>query len=65
MINVCLQSVFVSYFIWVFLSNVLFFITIKYSENSMKMIVMIRTIFDAVMFFTLPLLLLMTSGVCI
>lgn len=64
MITVCFESVFIAYFVWMSLTNLLFFVALTYAEGDMKTMVVVRVLFDFIMFLTLPLLLLMTSGVC-
>jgi len=64
MIEVCLSSIYISMIIWVLLSNLLFFVALKRSEGEIKHLIFLKLIFDAIMFITFILLLLMFKGVC-
>ena len=64
MIAVCLPSVYVSIFIWIILSKLLFFLALHNSRGEMETLLQIAALFDIAMFLTLPLLLMMTRGMC-
>jgi len=59
-----MASFYLSYFIHVLLSNVLFFLAIKFADSNMKTLVMVKVFFDMAILLTLPLLMFMTSGIC-
>ena len=64
MIPTCTASVYLSVFIWALLSKVLFFIALNESKGEIETMLQIAIVFDVVMLLTLPLLLMMTKGVC-
>jgi ABC-type transport system involved in cytochrome c biogenesis permease subunit len=64
MIQVCLSSVYLSFFIWILISTLLFFIALRYSKGEIKRILVLTLIVNLIMFFTLVLLLAMSSGMC-
>lgn len=64
MITVCLPSVYVSIFIWIVLSKMLFFIALDNSKGEIETMLQLAAIFDIVMLLSLPLLLMMTKGMC-
>jgi hypothetical protein len=61
---VCLPSVYTSIFIWILLSKILFFVALDNSRGELVTMLQIAVIFDIVMLLSLPLLLMMTRGMC-
>lgn len=64
MIETCVASVYLSIFIWVLLSKILFFIALNNSKGEIETMLQLAILFDVVMLFTLPLLLMMTKNMC-
>lgn len=64
MFPICMQSVYLSIFIWVLLSKILFFVALNNSKGEIETMIQIAAIFDIVMLLSLPLMLFMTKGVC-
>lgn len=61
----CLGSFYLSFFIAYLLHNILFLVGLRYSEGSIKALLTVTVLFDLSILFTLPLLLIMTEGVCV
>ena len=64
MIETCLGSVYLSIFIWALFSKLLFFVSVYESKGNMEFMLKTMIVFDVIMLLTLPLLLMMTKGVC-
>ena len=64
MITTCMPSVYLSVFIWALLSKVLFFIALNNSKGEIETMLQLAVLFDVVVLMTLPLLLMMTRGMC-
>ena len=64
MIATCIQSVYLSVFIWALMSKILFFIALRNSKGEIETMIQIAVLFDIIMLLTLPLLLMMTKGMC-
>lgn len=64
MFPVCFETMYIVYFIWVVLSNMLFLVALGYAEEDRKMLVAVKFAFDMILFFTLPLLMMIVQGVC-
>jgi len=62
--NVCIGSMYLSFFIYLLMKNLLFYLALRYSNGEVKGILFITTIVDGIMLFMFPLLLLMTGGIC-
>ena len=64
MIETCLNSVYLSIFLWVLISKILFFVALSNSKGEIETMLTIAVLFDIVALFTLPLMLKMFAGVC-
>lgn len=64
MIEVCMASFYLTYFLMVASSNLLFLIAVKKSDGDMKALVIAKIGFELLIFFTLPLLMIITKGIC-
>ena len=64
MFEVCVNSLYLMFFIVILLKDCLMFLAIKYSNGKMKDMFGLMLILDLVVFFTIPLLILITRGMC-
>jgi len=64
MITTCIQSVFLSIFIWIAIGKLLLFIALNNSKGEIETMLQLMIVFDIVMFLSLPLLLMMTKNIC-
>ena len=64
MLTVCIGSFYLAFFLQALLSNILFFLSMKYSEGDFKPVIKLKVIFDIIILLTLPLLMVMTQGLC-
>jgi len=62
---VCVGSFYLSYFIMIVLSNILFFISVKHSEGDLKSLVIVKIAFEFIVFMSIPLMMIITQGVCV
>lgn len=62
--EICLKSLYIGLAIWVFLESILLCVGIYYSDGNRKTMILTITAFRIIMWISLPLLLLITSGVC-
>jgi len=60
-----MASFYLSFFIMVVLSNILFFIAVKNSEGDLKSLVAVKIAFEFAVFMSLPLMMIITQGVCV
>lgn len=63
-LTVCIGSFYLVFFIYVLMKNSLMFVALKYSDGKLEDMFKLMILFDLVIFFTLPLLMLMGRGVC-
>lgn len=65
MIEVCQSSFYLTYFIAIVFSNALFFLALKYTNGEVGSLLFTKVIFELIVLFSLPLLMLMTRGMCL
>jgi hypothetical protein len=62
--NTCMGSLYLVFFIYLVMRNLLFYLALRLSKGEVKGILFITSAVDAIMLFMFPILLLMTGGVC-
>lgn len=63
-IEVCQSSFYMTFFIHIVFSSALFFLSLKYSRGEIGSMLFVKIIFDIIVLLSLPLLMLMTRGMC-
>jgi len=64
MLEVCIASFYLSFFIIVLLKSCLLFVALKYSDGNFKELLKLMIIIDMILFFTIPLLMMLSKNVC-
>ena len=64
MLNVCLNSFYLSFLLIILIKDLFIFAGLKYSDGSVSDILKLMLIFDLIILFTLPLLIMLTGGSC-
>jgi len=64
MLEVCIGSFYLSFLIVLAMMSILLFYSIRLSQNNYEHIIILTIIFDVIILMTLPLLMLMTYGIC-
>jgi len=62
--NVCFGSFYLSFFIYVLLRNLLFYLALKYTTGKIEGVLFITTMVDIVFIMFFPIMFLMFGGVC-
>jgi len=62
--NLCMGSLFFSFFIYLVLRNILFYTALKYSKGNIEAVLFLTFIVDLICLFMWPIFLLTTKGVC-
>jgi len=65
LIPICIESFYLMFFIMMLMKDLLIFVAIKYSTGDIKQMTMLMVMFDMIILFTLPLMMLITKGACI
>ncbi len=63
-LEICINSFYMVFFIVILLKDSLMFVALKYSDGNLEDMFKLMVLFDLIVFFTMPLLIMIGRGVC-
>lgn len=63
-LTTCVGSFYLSFLLAMLLKDGLIFVSLKYSDGKLEDMFKLMVMFDFIVFFTLPLLMMLGGGVC-
>jgi len=64
MLSVCLASFYLSFLLVIGMKDLLIFAGLKYSDGNVTDILKLMLVFDLIILFSLPLMIMLTGGSC-